>query len=73
MQLIIRENINDKIVFNIMDLKHSKDMGNNLKSVFTKVGQGVVYYNLQKLLPYPNIIKPKRYEKLVMQIFLGVR
>ncbi len=56
-----------------MDLKDSKEMWDKLKSICTKVGQGVVYSILQKLLYYPKITKPKEYEKPVMQIFAVVK
>ncbi len=65
-QRIIREGVSDQIAFNIMDLKDPKEMWDKLKSVCTKVGQGVVYSILRKLLHYPKITKPKGYEKPVM-------
>ncbi len=72
-QQIIREGVNDQIVFNIMDLKDPKEMWDKLKSVCTEVGQGVVYSILQELLHYPKITKPKGYKKPVMQIFVEVK
>lgn len=42
-------------------------------SICTEVGQGVVYSILQKLFHYSKITKPKRYKKLVMQIFVEVQ
>ncbi len=56
-----------------MDIKDPKQMWDKLKSVYTKIGQGVVYSILQELFYYPNITKPKKYKKLVMQIFAEVR
>ena len=72
-QRIIREGVSDQIAFNIMDLKDPKEMWDKLKSVCTKIGQGVVYSILQELLHYPKITKPKGHEKPVMQIFAEVK
>ncbi len=72
-QRIIREGVSDQIAFNIMDLKDPKEMWDKLKSIYIKVGQGVVYLILQELLHYPKITKPKEYEKPVMQIFAKVK
>ena len=72
-QRIIREGVSDQIAFNIMDLKDPKEMWDKLKSICTKVGQGVVYSIFQELLHYPKITKPKGYEKPVMQIFAEVK
>ena len=58
-QRIIIEGVSDQIAFNIMDLKDPKEMWDKLKSIYTKVGQGVVYSILQELLHYPKITKPK--------------
>ena len=65
-QQIIRESVNDQIIFNIMDLKDPKEMWDKLKSICTKIGQGVVYSILQELFHYPKITKPKGYEKPMM-------
>lgn len=43
MQWIIRVGISDQIAVNIIDLKDLKETWDKLKSVYTKVGQGVVY------------------------------
>ena len=72
-QRIIREGVSDQIAFNIMDLKDLKEMWEKLKSVFIKVGQGVVYSILQKLFHYPSNNKPKGYDKPVMQVFAEVK
>ena len=56
-----------------MDFKDPKEMWDKLKSICTKVDQGVVYSILQELLHYPKIIKPKGYKKPVMQIFAEVK
>lgn len=56
-----------------MDLKDSKEMWDKLKSICTKVGQGVVYSILQELFHYLKITKPKEYKKPVMQIFAKVK
>lgn len=56
-----------------MDLKDPKEMWDKLKSICTKVDQGVVYLILQELLHYPKITKPKRYKKPVIQIFAEVK
>lgn len=72
-QRIIREGVIDQIAFNIMDIKDPKQMWDKLKSIYTEVGQGVVYSILQELFHYPSITKPKGYEKSVMQIFAEVR
>lgn len=72
-QQIIKKGVSNQITFNIMDLKDFKKIWNKLKSVYTKVIQGVVYLILQKLLYYLKITKPKRYEKLVIQIFAEVK
>lgn len=42
-QKIIREGVSDQIAINIMDFKNSKKMWDKLKSIYTKVGQGIVY------------------------------
>ncbi len=65
-QHMIREGVSDQISFNIMDLKDLKEMWDIFKSIYTKVGQGVVYSILQELLYYPKITKPKGYDKPVM-------
>lgn len=72
MHQIIRDSVNDQIAFNIIDLKDPKEMSNKLKSIYIKVGQGVVYSILQELLHYPKIIKSKGYKKLIMQILTKV-
>lgn len=72
-QRIIRECVSNQIAFNIMDLKNLKEMWDELKNICIEVGQGIVYLILQKLLLYPNITKPKRYKKPVMQIFVKVK
>ena len=72
-QRIIRKNVSDQIAFNIMDLKDPKKIWDKLKSICTKVGQGVVYSILQELLYYPKITKLKGYKKPVMQIFAEVK
>ena len=72
-QRIIKEGVSNQILFNIMDLKDPKEMWNKLKSICTKVGQGIVYSILQELLHYPKITKPKGYKKPVMQIFAEVK
>lgn len=56
-----------------MILKDPKEMWDELKSIYIKVGQEVVYFILQELLHYPKITKPKRYEKSVKQIFVKVK
>lgn len=48
-------------------------MWDKLKSICTEVGRGVVYSILQELSHYPNVTKPKGYDKLVMQIFIEVQ
>lgn len=68
-QRIIKEDVNNQIVFNIIDLQDPKEIWNKLKSICIKVGQGVVYLIFQKLLYYLKITKPKEYKRLVMQIF----
>lgn len=35
--------MNDKIAFNIMDIKEAKQIWDKFKSIFIKVGQGVVF------------------------------
>lgn len=56
-----------------MDFKDPKNIWDKLKSVCTKIGQGVVYLILQELFNYLKINKPKGYNKSVMQIFAEVR
>ena len=56
-----------------MGLQDPKEMWEKLKSVCTEVGQGVVYLILQELFDYPSNNKPKRYDKLVMQVFAKVK
>lgn len=56
-----------------MDLKNLKEMWDKLKSICTKVGQGIVYSILQELLHYPNITKLKKYKMLVIQILVEVK
>ena len=65
-QKIIREGVSDQIAFNIMDLKDPKEMWEKLKSVYTEVGQRVVYSILQELFYYPSNNKPKGYDKPAM-------
>ena len=72
-QKIIRESVSHQIVFNIMDFKDLKEIWDKLKSIYTEVGQGVVYSILQELFHYPKITKPKGYEKPVIQIFVEVK
>lgn len=48
-------------------------MWDKLKSIYTKIGQKLVYSIFQKLLHSPKIIKPKEYEKSIMQIFAEVK
>lgn len=69
---IILEDVSDQIALNIMNLKNPKEMWDKLKSICSKIGQGIVYSILQKLLNYLKTNKPKRYNKLVMQIFAEV-
>ena len=56
-----------------MDLKDHKEIWNKLKSICTKVDQGVIYSIFQELLHYSKINKPKRYEKPVIQVFAEVK
>lgn len=70
---IIVEEVNLQITFNIIDLEDPKDIWIKLKNIYSKVGQGVVYSILQMIFNYPRINKPKRYNKLVMQIIAEVR
>lgn len=56
-----------------MDLKNLKEMWDKLKSICTKIGQGIVYSILQELLYYPNITKLKEYKILVIQILVEVK
>lgn len=68
-QKIIKEGVSNQIIFNIIDLKDSKEIWDKLKSICIKVGQRLVYLILQKLFHYLKINKPKGYKKLIMQIF----
>lgn len=70
---IILKSVNAQIAFNIMDLKDSKEMWEKLTSICNEIGQVVVYSILQELFNYPKIIKPKGYDKSVMQIVAEVR
>ena len=70
---IIKKGVNDQIAFNIMDLNDSKKIWDKLKSICIKIGQVVVYSIIQELLYYPKITKPRKYEKLVIQIFAKVK
>ena len=70
---IILEGVSNQIAFNIMDLEDLKEMWDKVKSICSKIEQGVVYLILQKLRNYPKINKPKGYDKPVMQIFTEVR
>lgn len=72
-QQIIRKNINNQITSNIIDPKDLKEMQNKFQSICIKVGQKVVYLILQKLFYYSKIIKPKKYKKPIMQIFIEVK
>lgn len=56
-----------------MDLNDHKEIWEKLKSVYIEVGHRVVYSILQELFYYPTIIKPKGYEKSVIQIFAEVK
>ena len=70
---IILDGVNDQIAFNIMDLEDFKEIWDKLKSICSKIEQGVVYLILQELLNYPKINKSKGYDKPVMQIFAKIR
>lgn len=56
-----------------MDFKDPKKIYNKLKNICIKIGQRVVYFIFQKLLNYPKINKPNRYDKLAMQIFAEIQ
>lgn len=45
-QQIIREDISDQIALNIIDLKDHKEIWDMLKSIYTKVDLGLVYFIL---------------------------
>lgn len=49
-----------------MDIKDPKQIGDKLKSVYTKIGQGIVYSILQEFFYYTSIMKPKQYKKPMM-------
>lgn len=70
---IITEGVSDQIAFNIMDLEDPKEMWDKLKSICSEISLGDFYLILQELLNYPEINKPKGYDKPVMQIFSEVR
>lgn len=72
-QEIITKGVSDQIAFNIMDLEDPREMWNMLRNICSEIGQGVVYSILQELFNYPQINKPKVYDKPVMQIFAEVR
>lgn len=70
---IIKESVSDDIFNNIIDLTDPKEMWEKLRAACAQVGQGVVYSILQELLNYPQINKPKGFEKPVMSIFADIR
>lgn len=70
---IIRKGVSNQIAFNIIYLKDSKEMWDKLKSIYTEVCQGIVYFIFQEFFHYQKINKPNRYEKLVIKIFAKVR
>ena len=73
-QRIIREGVSDQIAFNMMDLKGLEKMWDKPKSIYTKVGQRVVYSIFEELFYYlMKITKPKGYEKPVMKLFAEVK
>lgn len=65
-QHIIRKNVSNQIIFNIIDLEDLKNMWDKLKSIYINISQGIIYSILQKLFNYPKINNLKRYNKLVM-------
>lgn len=42
-QCIITKIVNNQIAFYIIDLKNFQDIWDKLKSIYTKIGQGVIY------------------------------
>lgn len=42
-QQIIREDVSNQITFNIIDIKDLKQIWDKLKSIYTEVGQRIVY------------------------------
>lgn len=65
-QQIMKEGIRNQIAFNFMDIEDPKQIWHKLKSIYIKVGPGVIYLILQKLFYYPSIMELKEYKKLVM-------
>lgn len=72
-QCIITKIVNNQIAFYIMDLKNFQDIWHKLKSIYTKIGQEVIYLIFQKLFNYPKINKLKKYNKPVIQIFTEIK
>lgn len=73
MQQIIRKNVSDQIVLNIMDLKNPNKIWDKLRSICIEVDQKIIYSIFQKLFHYSKITKPKGYKKLVIQVFAKIK
>lgn len=70
---IIKEGVSDDIFNNIIGITDPREMWEKLRTVYSQVGQEVVYSILQELLNYLRNTKPKGFEKSVMSIFADVR
>ena len=70
---IIRKGVSDDFFNNIINIDNPQAMWAKLQSVYSYVGQGVIYSILQELFNHPKVNKPKRYKKTITSVFANVQ